>query len=137
MDNISSVPSRATSSVLHPNHSSGISKKQKHQKPLKRKQRLRLEVGRGKAENVRDKTELRMLDSLSRDEGRRKRRRKWEEVDDAIRKTLDSGGKTKSKATPHETQVNVNEQGTLKDDQVEMTNADRDGSIREAGEEIS
>lgn len=94
-------------------------------------------MGRGKAESVRDKTESRMLDSVSRDEGRRKRRRKWEEIDDAIRKTLDSSGKTKSKATAHETQVNDNEQGTLKDDQVEIPNANGDESIRGADEEIS
>ena len=84
------------SNFFAPHESSGISKKQKQQIPLKRKQRLRLESGREKGESVRDKSAVKVSNSISRGEGRRKRRRKWEEIDDAIRKTLLDGRSLKN-----------------------------------------
>ena len=78
--------------ILATQGSSGISKKKARPKTLSRKQRLRLEAGKDKAENIRGKGKVKLMSSVGREERRNKRRRKWEEIDEMIGKEVDVQG---------------------------------------------
>ena len=89
------VPKTLTGSTTHtettflaPHLSGGISKKKSQHKPLRRKQRLRLEAEKEKAENFRGKTQSKLVESVGREETRKKRRRKWEEIEEGISKEI-------------------------------------------------
>ena len=53
---------------------------------MKRKQRLRLEAGKQKAENVSGKIEKKLLVSIGKGNRRNGRRKRWEEIDEGIAK---------------------------------------------------
>ena len=84
------VPDRSytDSSILHPHTSMGISKKKARPQALKRKQRIRLEAGRDKAENVRNRTEVKTSDSIGRGTRKQQRRRSWGNIDGMIEKEV-------------------------------------------------
>ncbi|KAG8530397.1 uncharacterized protein KY384_004899 [Bacidia gigantensis] len=70
--------------ILLPHTSSGILKRNSHQNPLRRKQRLRLEAGRTKAENVLERTKVKMIDSEGRGARKKRRRGEWKDIDGMI-----------------------------------------------------
>ncbi|KAL9125032.1 MAG: hypothetical protein Q9217_005713 [Psora testacea] len=92
-----SPPADRTTNILGPQHGAGIYKK-RSQKPLRRKQRLRLEQGKEKAMNVLHKTEVKVLESLGRGERRKRRRAKWEDIDEKIEKEVVGCGRKKKQA---------------------------------------
>lgn len=101
-----SHPSRDSSATfLAPSKNAGIAKKKKLT-PLKRKQRIRLEQGKEKAENVQGRIEAKMMGSKGRGERRKARRADWEDIDEKIGREIGAGSKSKTgkKQEPEEDQ---------------------------------
>ena len=67
---------------------------------MKRKQRLRLEQGKEKAENVQGRTETKLLDSVGRGQRRKARRADWEDIDEKIGREVGAGLKSRKGRKP-------------------------------------
>ncbi|KAL9098855.1 MAG: hypothetical protein Q9163_005559 [Psora crenata] len=134
--NVSPPPAhRPTKDFLAPQHNASIGRR-KAPKPLRRKQRLRKEQGKEKAENVLEKTEVKVLESVGRVEKRRGRKAKWEDIDEKIGKDNAASKRRKKEKTDQE---NGREEGDNwvdegEDDEAQIAETER---VQEAGDQAA
>lgn len=82
------ITTKENASFFAPHSASGIIKSKAKGRLLKRKQRLRIEQGKEKAENIAEKIQVKVQESERKISGKRGRRAKWEELNETIGKEV-------------------------------------------------